>query len=336
MSAGENGAGTTSVGQPRFAFGLLLHRQCYDDVAMLSTSAFESLSQRAERLRRTPWLDVIRNAWLVLLGGIFIKAILPGHLAHSLRPLVLVAPLLVFVAKDLSHLPDAIERTRGILRTRTWRRLPAAWLPPELVGLFRLDRDLRRGFVNWLLRRPQPEAPAGRAFSYLEQGSYRTAVAIVLVSTFVELPISAAVLPLFVHDAGALTLIHLLMLAAVMSTLAWLFGDRWLVGAGRHVLMEEGLQLRVGARTHGLVPLAAIARCERIAEPTASWLRRNGVQPCSAVCASPLDKPNVVLILTPDSRVRLTHLGVERTGLSTIFVYVDRPQDLIAALCCKF
>jgi hypothetical protein len=35
--------------------------------------------------------------------------------------------------------------------------------------------------------------------------------------------------------------------------------------------------------------------------------------------------------LAPDSRVRLTHLGVARTDLSTIFVYVDRPQDFIAA-----
>jgi hypothetical protein len=161
-------------------------------------------------------------------------------------------------------------------------------------------------------------------------------VAIVLFSTFVELPINAAVLQFFVHDAAELHVIHLLLLAASLSTLVWLFGDRWLVGAGSHVLTDQGLQLRVGARTHGLVPLAAIARCERMAEPAASWLRRHGVEPGSAVRVSPLDKPNVVLILTPDSRVRLTHLGVERTGLSCIFVYVDRPQDLIAALRCKF
>jgi hypothetical protein len=52
---------------------------------------------------------------------------------------------------------------------------------------------------------------------------------------------------------------------------------------------------------------------------------------------SPLDKPNTVLILTADSRVRLTHLGVERSELSCIFLYVDRPQNLIDALaCCKY
>jgi hypothetical protein len=314
--------------QPRF----LLFWQCYDVIAMTTIS----LSLRAERLRRTPWRDVIRNAWLVLLGGTFIKILLPASLGDSLRPLFLMAPLLVLVAKDLSHLPDALERSRAAVRARAWTRLPAAWLPPELVGLFRLDGEQRRACMHWLLRRPQPQAPAGRSFTYLEQGSYRTAVAIVLVASFVEIPLDAAVLPFFVHDPAALRVLHLLMLAGVLQTLAWVFGDRWLVGDGRHVLTEEGLQLRIGARTHGLVPLDAIEGCERISEPMAHWLRRNGADSCRAVKASPLDKPNTVLILKEDSRVRLTHLGVERGDLSCIFLYVDRPHDLINALaCCK-
>jgi hypothetical protein len=300
------------------------------------TTISSSLTLQAERIRRTPWLDVIRNAWLVMIGATVIKLMLPAQLADSLRPLFLIAPLLVLVAKDLSHLPDAIERTRGILRMRAWRRLPAAWLPPELVGLIRLDGALRRGCVNWLLRRPQAEAPAGRRFSFLERGSYRTAIAIVLVSAFVELPIHAAVLPFFVHDPVVLRILHLLMLAALLQTLASVFGDRWLIGAGQHVLTEEALQLRIGARTHGTIPLETIAGCERIDEPMEKWLRRHGIERRSAIKASPLDKPNVVLILRPDSRVRLTHLGVERAELSCIFLYVDRPQDLVHALaCCK-
>jgi len=35
-----------------------------------------------------------------------------------------------------------------------------------------------------------------------------------------------------------------------------------------------------------------------------------------AVPASALDKPNIVLIFASSSRVRLTHLGVEREGMS--------------------
>ncbi len=294
-----------------------------------------SLSRRAERLRRTPWLDVIGAAWLVFVGGMFISFVLPRPLAHSLKPLLLAAPLLVLMAKDLSHLPDALRRTRDAVDARAWGQLVAAWLPPELLGLFRLDAALRRGFLHWLLRRASPQAPAGRPFGYLERGSYRTIVAIALFLSFVELPLDAAIMPLFIRDPAERKLIHMLMLVATVSNLVWLFGDRWLVGAGRHVLTKEGLQLRIGARTHGLVPIEDIAGCERIDEPVKDWLRRHGIDAGNAVKASPspLDKPNVVLILKPDSRVRLSHLGRERTDLSCIFLYVDRPQELIACIC---
>jgi hypothetical protein len=286
------------------------------------------LSLQAERLRRTPWIDMIRNAWLVLLGCMALKAMLPAGLDNVLRPLLLVAPLLVLVAKDLSHLPDALQRSRDIRRTRTWRKLPAAWLPPELVGLLQLGAAQRRGCINWLLRRPQPALPPGEAFSYLKFGAYRTGFAIVLFSLFVELPLDALVLPLFVHDPAEMRVIHALMLAASLSTLAWVLGDRWHVGAGSHVLTEEGLQLRIGARTHGSIPRDAIAACERIDEPVHAWLRRQGIARRDSMTVSPLDKPNAVLILKADSRVRLTHLGVERTGLRYVFLYLDRPQDL--------
>jgi hypothetical protein len=294
-----------------------------------------SLSLRAERLRRTPWLDVIGTAWLVLVGGMFLRMVLPAQLAHGLRPLFLAAPLLVLVAKDLSHLPDALERSRDAMRRRAWGRLAAAWLPPELLGLARVDRALRRGFIGCLLRRPRPDAmPAGRAFTYLEHGSYRTACAFVLFSALVELPIDAAIVPLFIADEGKRMTIHLLMLASALSTLAYMLGDRRLLGDGRHLLTAQGLLLRIGARTDGVVPLEAIAACERIDEPAAKWLRRRGIGACDAVTASPspLDKPNTVLILKPGSCVQLTHLGVERTDVFCIFLYLDRPQELIHAL----
>jgi hypothetical protein len=287
-----------------------------------------SLSRQAERLRRTPWLDVIGAAWLVLVGGMFLILVLPRQLVHSIRPLFLLAPLLVLAAKDLSHLPDALERTRDVMRTRAWRRLPAAWLPPELLGMMRLDRELRRGFIGGLLRRPRPEAPAGQSFGYLKFGAYRTACAFALFSSLVELPLDAAIVPLLVPDEGERMTIHLLMLAGALSTIVYLLGDRWLVGAGEHLLSDDALHLRIGARTHGSIPLEAIEACERIDEPAAAWLRRRSIERRHAVHVSPLDKPNAVLILKAGSQVRLTHLGVERTGLACIFLYLDRPRDL--------
>jgi hypothetical protein len=295
-----------------------------------------SLSLRAERLRRTPWPELIGHAWLVLVGGMFLwlalRLILPAQLAHALRPLCLAAPLLPLIAKDLSHLPDAIARSRDAIRLRAWGRLPAAWLPPGLLGLLRLDRALRHGFIGWLLRRPRPAQPDGRTFTCLEHASYRTACAIVLLSTLVELPLDAALVPLLIADDSKRMAIHLLILAGALSTLFYMLGDRWLLGDGRHVLAEEGLHLRIGARTHGLVPMQAIAACERIDEPAALWLRRHGLNACDALTASPLDKPNTVLILKPNSRVRLMHLGVERSELACLFLYLDRPDELVRAL----
>lgn len=296
------------------------------------STAYLTATLHAARLRRTPWTTVIRTAWLAFLALAVVLAVLPAWLAHALKSLSFAAPLAMFVAKDLVHLPDALARTRAALAQGRWRSLPAAWLPPELVGLLRLDRALRRGFMQWLLRKPQPAAPAGAAFGYLERGTYRTGVAIALFCIFVEVPLDAAIVPLLVKDPGARHTLHLLMLAGCLSGLVWVLGDRWLVGAGRHVLDEQGLHLRIGARTAGTIPRDAVAACERLGEAVPAWCRRHGIAPHAALVASPLDKPNTVLILKTDRPVRLTHWGVQRDGLACVFVYVDHPDALAAAL----
>jgi hypothetical protein len=288
----------------------------------------------AQRLRHTSWTEVLQYAWLTLIGTAILKLMLPAFLAQALRPLVLIAPVLVIVAKDLSHLPDALQRLRSAVAKRDWARVATACLPPELVGLARLDGQMRRGFVNWLRRRPQPALPAGQALPYLERGSYRTAIAIALFSVLFELPLHALILPLFIHDADQLRLIHVLLLAGSLSTLAWVLGDRWLLGKGCHVLTAEGLLLRVGARTEGRIARQHIAACERMDGPVLEWCRQRGIARHTTLLASPLplDKPNTVLILKSNSPVRLTHMGVERNGLSCVFLYLDRPESLVHAL----
>jgi hypothetical protein len=291
----------------------------------------------AQRLRKTSWTEVLQTAWLTLIGAILIKLMLPAAVAHALRPLVLIAPMLVIVAKDLSHLPDALQRLRSAAAKRDWGRMATACLPPELVGLLRLDGQMRRACLAWLRRRPQPALPAGQALSYLERGSYRTAIAIALFSALFELPLHALILPLFIHDADKLRMIHVLMLAGSLSTLVWVLGDRWLVGKGCHVLTADGLELRVGARTEGTIPLEYIAACERVDGRAADWCRQRGIARHATLLASPLplDKPNTVLILKSNSPVRLTHMGVERDGLSCVFLYLDRPELLVHALCAR-
>lgn len=292
-----------------------------------------TVSQYAERLRTMSWRDMAKCAWLILLAMMTLKLLVPASLGDGVRPLILIAPLLPFIAKDLSHWPDALARLRAALADRAWRRVLAACWPPELIGLLRIDGAMRAGFLNWLRRRPQPVPPAGEALTYLERGSYRTAVAIVLFSTLFELPLDAALMPLLVKDAGTLHLLHLLVALGCISTLVWLLGDRWHIGRGCHVLTAAGLELRIGARTSATIPLDAIADCRRVDLPVADWCRRHGVERHKTLLVSPLDKPNAILILNTSghtsSAVRLTHMGVERTGLDCVFLYVDRPDRLM-------
>ena len=295
-------------------------------------TAVAAISGFAQRLRTMRWADMAKCAWLLLLGAIALKLAAPASLKDSMRPLILIAPLLPFVAKDLSHWPDARARLRTAFVARAWRRVLSACWPPELIGLLRMEAAMRRGCMHWLRRRPQPPLPAGEAFTYLERGAYRTGIAIVLMATLFEMPLDAAVMPLFMKDAHTLLVVHTLLALGALSTLVWVLGDRWLVGRGCHVLTDDGLVLQVGARTTGTVPLAAIAGGCRIGEPVADWCRRRGIARHKTLLASPLDKPNAVLMLTPDSRVRLVHMGVARSGLDCVFLYVDQPDRLFHAL----
>lgn len=301
-------------------------------------SAFAAIPAFTQHLRQSSWRDMAGYAWLTLLGMIALKLILPAELRQGLRPLIVAAPVLPFIAKDLSHWPDALARLRAACAARDWGLAVRACWPPELLGLLRLDAAMRSGFMGWLRRRPQPALPAGEAFTYLERGSYRTGLAIVLLATLFELPLDAALLPLLppsLVDPQALRLLHALLLLGVLSTLVWVLGDRWHIGRGCHVLTDAGLALRIGARTAGTIPLDAIADCRRVDLAPADWCRRHGVARHKTVVVSPLDKPNAVLMLKLNSSVRLTHMGVERSGLECVFLYVDRPDRLFHALDSK-
>jgi hypothetical protein len=98
--------------------------------------AIISFALQAERLRQSSWLDAIGNAWLILWAGMVVKLILPHALANGMRPLLLAAPLLPLVAKDLSHLPDALARSRAAVAARARRSFPPRpCAAPRLPGL---------------------------------------------------------------------------------------------------------------------------------------------------------------------------------------------------------
>lgn len=287
-----------------------------------------------QTLRATSWRDLAGLSLAALFLMSIIKTLAPDAAKPFLRNAGLTLPLLLLMAKDIAHAPDAWQRLRSAhARRAPWHARVTALLPPELVGMLRLDRLLWIACWRRLQRRSAPCAvPDGVGLTYLERGAYGTATAVVFVSLLLELPVHVLLLNLFTKDADTLVMLHALGAVAVLYTLVWLLGDRWHIGAGRHVVTDEALYLRVGARVDGVLPLTAIARMEMVDAPLPVWRRRHGVARRDLLKVTPFDQPNCVLVLDDDARIDILHWQVKKRLPRYVFLYLDRPELLATRL----
>ena len=296
-------------------------------------TAWVGARQYARRLDDTPWLTVLGYAYASFITLAMLMWLLPAQWRASVKGIELALPMLLLVAKDLSQIPDVRARLRALRRAGAgWPSYPAACLPPGLIGLMRLGREQRRGFLCWLRRESPPARPAGLRLTFHEQGAYSTIIAFGLVSLLVEMPINAAILPLLLKDPATVQAIHLVFALGGAASLMWLLGDRWRVRGGHHVLTETHLDLEVGARANARIPRSAIADVQALRQPVAEWRRAHPVPHRQTVNITPFDKPNLVLRLRDDASCTITHHGLARTGVRYVFLYLDRPERLIAAL----
>jgi len=278
------------------------------------------------------WRDLAGCAIAALLLIAVAKMIAPDAARPLLHHAGLALPLLLLVAKDIAHAPQAWQRLHRAHASRApWHARVTALLPPELLGLFKLDRLLWLGCLHRLRGHPLPTTlPEGVELTYLERGAYGTARAVVFVALLLELPVHALLLHLFIRDADALLVIHVLGAVAVLYTLAWVLGDRWHIGKGQHVMTRNALHLRVGVRVDGTLPLAAIARVETVDMLLPAWRHRHGVARTDTLVVTPFDKPNCVLVLHEEVQVDiLLHQATTRLP-RYVFLYLDRPALLEA------
>lgn len=296
-------------------------------------TAWDGARQYARRLNDTPWPTVLGYAYASFITLAMLIWLLPAQWRASAKGIELALPLLLLAAKDLSQIPDVPARLRALRRAGAgWLSYPAACLPPGLIGLMRLGREQRRGFLCWLRRESPPPRPAGLRLTFHERGAYSTIIAIALFSVLVEMPINAAILPLLVKDPATVQAIHLVLALGAAASLMWVLGDRWRVRKGYHVLTETHLDLEVGARACARIPRGAIADARALRQPVAEWRRAHPVPHRETVNITPFDKPNQVLRLREDASCTITHHGLERTGVRYVFLYLDRPERLIGAL----
>lgn len=296
-------------------------------------STQSSLREYAKQLNDTRWLTVLGYAYALFITIGLLRYMAPEPWRAPVKALGLALPLMLLAAKDLASLPDVAARLRALRRQGAgWPRWVAACLPPGLIGLARLERAIWRGFFGWLRRQPGPARPSGLALTFDRQGAYPTAIAFGLFSIIVELPLGAAILPLFIDDSATLRNIHLVFALGSVYSLVWLLGDRWLVRGGHHVLTATHLDLQVGARASARIALAAIEDAQLLRQSAAHWRKTHPYRLMDAVNVTPFDKPNLVLRLDPDAGCTIAHHGLERSGVRYLFLYLDRPERLIDAL----
>ena len=296
--------------------------QLHSDKSMHASHSFK---HAAAELRRTSWRELAGYAFLALFTMILARLAAPAAMDSVLRKGGLILPLILLAAKDLAHTPDALRR----LRTASgWRCRIAALLPPELVGMLRLDRLMWIGFAHWLRRRAPERRPEGVALNYLQRGAYGTFVGIVMVSLFLELPINVMIVNLIFKDPGTRMIVDAVATVSALYSFVWMLSDRWHVGEGSHVLADEVLHLRVGVRSQASIPLAAIERFETVAHDPIQWRRQHGIHRANTLLVTPFDKPNCVLVLKPDAAVTILHWQVRRAAPRYLLLYLDRPELL--------
>lgn len=293
-----------------------------------------TLCRWRDGLQTTPWLTLIGYGMLIMLYGTLASFVLPRAVQAAIQPLLLVTPLMLIAAKDLASWPLALQRLNSSKARgeSLWQRL-LTLLPPELRAYPRLEQAMWRGFFSWALRR-QPEArPAGVPLGYLERGAYGTVICCVLLALCVEMPIDVIIANLLVKNPAQAHMLHLVFGAVAFYSFVWVLGDRWhVLGRRHHVLTATTLELDIGARGFGSIPLDAIASCERLKESRKEWCKRHAWPTHATRKLTPCDAPNVVVLLKPGSDVRLTLLQLERGGDGPIFLYLDRPEQLMAGV----
>lgn len=291
--------------------------------------AIRSFNNAVAELRRTSWLELAAYSFLVFFIVLLARLIAPAVMDSTLRKLGMALPLILLVAKDLAHTPEALCR----LRTASgWKSRIAALLPQELVGMFRLDRLMWAGFAQWLRRRAIQGGPEGVALTYLQRGAYGTAVGIAMVCLFVELPINVLIVNLMFKDPNTRLFIHVVAGVGALYSFAWIMADRWYIGKGTHVLADDTLHLRVGVRTQASIPLSIIERCDTVSQDPIQWRRRHSIHRADTLLVTPFDKPNCVLVLKPNAAVTFLHWQVLRTAPSYVLLYLDRPELLASRI----
>ncbi len=283
-------------------------------------------------LRETAVYDLLGIGLVMfVVGALCSLGAEPGSLRAGLRSLPLYVLGFLLAGKLAAGGYRGLARRRAATHL-SWGEQLVTLLPLGLLAWIRTDRANLRSCLAWVLRRPHPAQPPGRALSTRAKSIYGTVFAAVILSILVDLPINALIVSVMVKDPELRSIVHLVCLGLALYTPMWTVGDRYAIAGSTHVLGEQTLHLRVGNRLSADIPFHAIVQAEAISISAAEWRSQHGVLRSRTMRSTPVDPPNLVLQLDLAAGVSLTKWQVEQPAAEFLFLYLDQPSLLVALL----
>lgn len=284
------------------------------------------------------WGRVVLVAVVILfVGRAIVKWIAPGVITTGH---VLTMIIALFTWKLVVETPESLARSAHARREgRSLFDQARAFVPPEILGVLRFEHAQHRGFLSWLLRRsPISEPVTSEHFEHHRKSQYSTVLIIVLLSCVVELPLSGLLVEALVEDPIRRQYIHWFVLAVIAYTIVWLIGDRYAVQSSKSKVKKDGLELRIGERFLADIPWSAVMGASRItqvkelSEARGKWLRRNGFDPEATVIGTPVDPPNVAILLDKTGAAHIEKFKIRRAGVQHLLIYIDESERFIGAV----
>ncbi|MBQ0944293.1 hypothetical protein KAK07_13195 [Ideonella sp. 4Y16] len=279
-------------------------------------------------LREAPWVSFLQQC----LGGVLLSGLvlvwIPRVETRSSVKLILMLALLACVAlKYALEWPQTLSRVRS---SRVAGQGVIAGLgqlaPPELAGLARFQWRVLLACLRCRRTARSDDTPTDGEVDVLARSSYPTVLAIVFLMLATEVPVSFLVLQGLPMDPSARLRLHLVLMLVAAASAMMLLGDRCMLRQRRHRLDTKGLRIQLGARTSGCVAYDAIAEVKVLSRQQRRDLKRPPMMVGSELWISPLDRPNLSITLRPGGVLAITHLTMQRTGLSTLYLYVSDPD----------
>ena len=236
------------------------------------------------------------TAWIIVRGGLAIKR---GHAAFR------------------AHTATGVN-------LENFDKLTAASMPPWTRGYYEMEKRAYRGAWRSITR--TPVLPAGE-FSVAGGPNHAKRSSAALLLVFVLAALGAAYLPQLAANfwprafwcGGA-------VLGGTYAAI-WIVGDRRNLKEGGHRIGSGVLNLDLGRRCAGVVPLDRIAACSLI---------ERGMAPLPADqvwTVAPGERPNVLIALTGATALEVTSFGSPREIRKRyIALYVDRPAGFADAV----